>query len=78
MSCGVVLRRGSDPVLLWLCCKTKAIAPIRPLAWETPCAAEAALEKAKRKQNKKLTSFGLGETSYYFLFFDFNSLTILQ
>ena len=30
-----------------------ATAPIRPLAWESPYAAEAALEKAKNKIKKK-------------------------
>ena len=30
-----------------------ATAPIRPLAWEPPYAAEAALEKAKRQKKKK-------------------------
>ena len=30
-----------------------AIAPIRPLAWELPCAAGAALEKAKRQKKQQ-------------------------
>ena len=47
MSCGVGFRRGSDPSLLWLWRRPVAIAPIRPLAWESPCAAGAALEKKK-------------------------------
>ena len=51
MSCGVGHRRGSDPELLWLWCGPEATAPIGPLAWESPYATEAALEKAKR-QNK--------------------------
>jgi len=51
VSCGVGCRRGSDPSLLWLWCRLVATAPIRPLAWEPPCATGAALEKAKR-QNK--------------------------
>ena len=46
MSCGVGCRRGSDPAL------QVAMAPIRPLAWESPHAAEAALEKAKRPKKK--------------------------
>ena len=53
MSCGVGHRRGSDPALLWLWCRPVATAPIRPLAWEPPYAAEAALEKAKRQKDKK-------------------------
>ena len=41
-------RRGSDPALLWLWRRLVATAPIRPLAWERPYAAGAALEKAKK------------------------------
>ena len=50
MSCGVGCRHGSDPTLLWFWCRLAAVAPIRPLAWESPYAAEAALEKAKRQK----------------------------
>ena len=42
----------SDLGLLWLWCGLAAIALIRPLAWETPYAAGAALEKAKKKKMK--------------------------
>ena len=45
MSCGVGGRRGSDPVLLWLCCSLAAAAPIPPLAWELPCAMGGALKQ---------------------------------
>ena len=38
-----------DLVSLWLWCRRVATAPIKPLAWEPPCAAGAALEKAKKK-----------------------------
>ena len=38
VSCGVGLRRGSDPALLWLWHRLVAIAPIRPLAYELPYA----------------------------------------
>ena len=41
-----------DPALLWLWCRPAAIAPIRPLAWEPPYAAGAALIKAKRQKKK--------------------------
>ena len=51
MSCGVGRRRSLDPTLLWLWHKPAAVASIRSLAWETPYAAGAAPEKAKR-QNK--------------------------
>ena len=42
-----------DPALLWLWRRLAATAPIRPLAWEPPYAAGAALEKAKTKKTKK-------------------------
>ena len=43
LSCGVGRRHGSDPTLLWLWCRLAATAQIRPLAWEPPYAASAAL-----------------------------------
>ena len=51
MSYGVGRRCGSDPTLLWLWCRPVTAAPIGPLAWESPCAMGAALEK--EKQNKQ-------------------------
>ena len=53
MSCGVGCRGGSDPTLLWLWCRPEAAAPMRPLAWEPPYDAPAALEKTKRPKKKK-------------------------
>ena len=54
MSCGVGCRLGSDPeLLLWLWRRLVATAPLQPLAWESPCAAEAAIEKEKKKKKKK-------------------------
>ena len=53
MSCGVGWRRGSDPALLWLWHRPVATAPIRPLAWEPPYAAEAAQRNSKKDQKKK-------------------------
>jgi len=53
LSCGVGQRCGSDPALLWLWHRLEATALFRPLAWELPCAAGAALEKAKKKKKKK-------------------------
>ena len=56
MSCGVGCRLVLDPMLLWLQRGLAAAAPIQSLAWETPYAAGAALEKAKRqKQTNKQT-----------------------
>ena len=54
VSCGVGRRRGLDPALLWLWRRLAAPAPIRPLAWEPPCASGVALEKAKRQKKKKV------------------------
>ena len=52
VSCGVIHRRGSDPVLLWLWHRLVATASIRPLAWEPPYAVGAALQKAKKTKNQ--------------------------
>ena len=52
VSCGVGHRRGSDPVLLWLWRRRAATATMRPLSWEPPYAAGAALEKTKRQEKK--------------------------
>ena len=47
MSCGVGHRCGLDSTLLWLWCRLAAVALIRPLAWEPPYAAGAALKRKK-------------------------------
>ena len=52
VSCGVGHRRSLDPALVWLWCRPTAIALIRPLAWETPYAASAALKSKTNKQQK--------------------------
>ena len=44
MSCGI----GSDPSLLWLWCKLAALAPIQPLAWESPYTAGAAIKSINK------------------------------
>ena len=54
MSYGVGCRHGSDPALLWLWHRLAATAPIRPLAWEPPYAAGAAL-KSKKQTNKNVS-----------------------
>ena len=56
MSYDVGHRRSSDPELLRLWCRPVATALIRPLAWEPPYAAGAALEKTKKKKKKKKES----------------------
>ena len=56
MSCGVGRRCGSDVVLLWLWCSPASIVPIRPLAWEPPYGAGAALKRQKQT-NKRTHTF---------------------
>ena len=53
MSCGVGLRRGSDPALLWRWHRPAAAAPIRPLVWDPPYAMGSCLRKGKKKTIKK-------------------------
>ena len=53
MSCAVGHRCGSDLVSLGLWCRPAAAAPIRPLAWEPPYVAGAALKRQKDKKTKK-------------------------
>ena len=47
-SCGVGHRCNSDLALLWLWQRPVAVAPLRTLAWELPCAADVTV---KRKTN---------------------------
>ena len=56
MSCGIGHRHGWDLVLLWLWHKPAAEAPIRPLAWELPYAADALKNKRTKKQTKMQAS----------------------
>ena len=53
VSCGVDHRHGSDLTLLWLWCRLAAAAPIRPLAWELPCAGGVALKRQKQTNKQK-------------------------
>jgi len=54
MSCGVGCRCGSDLEWLWLWCRPAAVALIRLLAWEPPCAVGVALKnKTKQKNHQK-------------------------
>ena len=51
MSCDVGLRRGLDPVLLWLW--LAAVALIQPpLAWELPYATGVALKSKEKKERE--------------------------
>ena len=53
MSCGVGHRHSLDLVLLWLWCRLATAAPIQPLAWEFPYAADVALKKQEKKEKRK-------------------------
>ena len=53
MSRGVGHRSGLNLVLLWLWCRPAETALIRPLAWEPPYVAGAALKTQKIKNNNK-------------------------
>ena len=53
MSCGVGHRHGLDPMLLWLCYRPEATAPIGPLALEPPYATGTALKIQKDQKEKK-------------------------
>ena len=53
-SCGVGGRCSLDLAWLWLWCRMAAAALIRPLAWEPPGAAGAALKTKKRKRNENV------------------------
>ena len=59
MSCGVGHRRGLDLSLLWLWCRSAAIAPIGPPGWEPPHAAGAP-RKRKKKKSKHILHFPKG------------------
>ena len=41
----------TDPVLLWLWCRSAATAQIRPIAWEPPYASAVALKRPKIEVN---------------------------
>ena len=40
-------------MLLWLWCRPAATAPIRPQAWELPCAEGETLQRQKERQKDK-------------------------
>ena len=75
MSCGVGRRRSSEPALLWLWHRQAATAPMRPLVWEPPYAAGAALEKGKKK-DKKIRSLFISPMSVVIHLFPFPILSM--
>ena len=68
MSCGVGCRHGSGPTLLWLWRGPVAIAPIGPLARESPYAAGEALKGQKDLKKKKKKKRGRRKESVWLLF----------
>ena len=67
LSCGVGRRHGSDMAWLWLWYRPAAAARIRPLAWEPPYAAGAALKKQKIKIKKnKVPQFNSKSNNFIF------------
>ena len=53
MSCGVGHRHGLDPALLQLWHRLAAAAPIQPLDWKLPYAADVALKGQRKKERRK-------------------------
>ena len=51
MSCGIGLRHGLDPALLWPRSRLAAAARIGPLAWEPPYAMGVALKKERKTKD---------------------------
>ena len=66
VSCGVGFRCGLDPKVLWLWCRSAAVAPIWPLPWELPYAEDAALKSSKKKKKKRI----------HFVFFFFRNTIV--
>ena len=59
MSCGVGHRHGLDPALLWY--RPAAVAPVPPLAWESPYATGVALVKRQKKKKEKKGAWFIGK-----------------
>ena len=57
MSCGAGHRGGSYLMFLWLWSRPATTALNRPLAWEFPYAAGAALKKIKKKKYNSFSFF---------------------
>ena len=53
MSCGVGHRRSLDLALLWLWGRP-VVAPIRPLAWESPYVTGVALKRLKNERERDM------------------------
>ena len=57
MTYGVGHRRGWNPELLWMLCRSTAAAMTGPLAWELSYTAATALKKKKKKKSNILKFF---------------------
>ena len=57
VSCGVGHRHVWDPMILSLWHRPVAVAPIRPLAWELPCAVGVTQKSQKKKKKKVLENY---------------------
>ena len=66
MSRGVGRKLASDPALLWLRRRLVATASIRPLAWEPPYAAGAALKKDKKTKQTNNKKKSLQKNFFFF------------
>ena len=71
-SCGVGYRCGSDLVLLQLCCRLAAVAPIQSLAWE-PLGTSGAALKSKQERVGSGVSHDLESFYIYFKNLEFPS-----
>ena len=72
MSCGVGCKHGSDLVLLWLWCRSAAVALIGPLAWEPSYAAGTALKSQNKKKRGLVdvyTPLNKHEGFYYYYYY---------
>ena len=59
-----------DLALLWLWCRSAALAPIQPLAWELPCVPGVALKRkrerrkeGRKKEKEKKEKYDIGSAS---------------
>ena len=72
MSCGVGHRHGSDLAAV----AVTAVAPVRPLAWESPYAAGAALKEKEKEKN--IYIYVYVKHTYQKIEYDKPNLTVLQ
>ena len=76
MSYGAGGRLGSEAKLLWLWSRTIGVAPISPLAWESPYTTSVALKGKKKK--KKIYIHQKCDVYYVLLLFLNEYILILE